>query len=241
MRWSELIGNYEKIVCVCKQFFVGLTNRQINIINNSGVWVSGRSHIEITEDNSKFILPLDRDTEKLYYNQRIVLDNNVLSEPRVWKLTKINRIDSNGIAMFTLAQDKFNPNADYLDEDGYWWADYFDASTGQPTSEGTPEPIDNVHGVIVCAGSQNIKVGGSYKKLTISYFDGETPIDARQGTWHFFIGKEDAESLVTTKVEGNEIKVKFIGESTYIGKELTIRFVPDIGDFVELVIPIISL
>lgn len=143
--------------------------------------------------------------------------------------------------MFTLAQDKFNPNADYLDEDGYWWADYFDASTGQPTSEDAPEPIDNVHGVIVCSGSQNIKVGGSYKKFTITYYDGEIPIEPRQGTWHFFINGESADSLVTTKTESNKIKVKFIGASSYIGKELIVRFVPDIGDAIELTIPIISL
>lgn len=164
-----------------------------------------------------------------------------MSEPRVWKLTKINRIDSNGVAMFTLAQDKFNPNADYLDDDGYWWADYFDAATGQPTSGETPEPIDNVHGVITCAGTQNIKVGGSYKKFNINYYDGETPIEPRQGTWHFFINGEPADSLVAIKIDANEMKAKFIGESTYIGKELVIRFIPDIGDAVELTIPIISL
>ena len=226
-----------------KKWFVPAVLRSQNSYN-SGVWVSGRSHIEITEDNSKFILPLDRDTEKLYYNQRIVLDNNVLTEPRVWKLTKINRVDSNGVVMFTLAQDKFNPNADHMTDDGCWWADYYDADTGAETAPTMPEPIDNVHGVITCTGSQNIKVGGSYKKLTISYYDGETPIEPRQGTWHFSIDGTSADTLVTTKTDGlasNELKVKFIGESTYIGKELNVRFIPDLGDAVDFAIPVISL
>ena len=209
-----------------------------------GVWTSGRSHIEIPEDQQKFAIPMDRTFEKVFYNMRIAIDNKVLTEPRVWRISKINRIDANGIGIFTCAQDKFNPNADYLDEDGNWWANYFDPATGAPTAPDQPEPIDNVHGVITCAGSQNIKVGGSYKKLTISYYDGETPIEARNGTWHFSIDGADASSLVVTKSDAtlpHEIKVKFIGESTYIGKELGIRFIPDLGDAVDFSIPIISL
>lgn len=226
-----------------KKWFVPAVLRSQNSYN-SGVWVSGRSHIEITEDNSKFILPLDRDTEKLYYNQRIVLDNNVLSEPRVWKTTKINRVDSNGVVMFTLAQDKFNPNADYLDEDGYWWADYFNAETGQPNVNNEVEPIDNIYGVISCAGTQSIKVRGSYKKFTVNFFNGEESIEPLQGSWHFFVGDEPAESLIITKTDdlpSNEIKVKFTGESTYIGKELLVRFTPILGDSTEFTIPIVSL
>ena len=209
-----------------------------------GVWTSGRSHIEIPEDQQKFAIPMDRTFENIFYNMRIAIDNRVLTEPRVWRISKINRIDANGIGIFTCAQDKFNPNADYLDSEGNWWADYYDADTGAETAPTIPEPIDNVHGVITCTGSQNIKVGGSYKKLTISYYNGETPIEPRQGTWHFSIDGTRADALVTTKTDGlapNELKVKFIGESTYIGKELNIRFIPDLGDAVDFAIPVISL
>lgn len=208
------------------------------------MWVSGRSHIEIPEDQQQFILPISRETEKVFYNQRLIIDNNVLTEPRAWKISKINRIASNGVIIFTCAQDKYNPAADYMDEDGYWWADYFVASTGQPSVINDTEPIDNVYGVINCVGSQNIKVHGSYKKLSISYFNGDEPIAPLQGTWHFYIDDIDASSLVQVKTDGlqsNEIKVKFLGESNYIGKELNIRYIPSIGDRVEFNIPVISL
>ena len=211
---------------------------------NSGVWVNGRSHLEIPEDQVKFILPTSRDTEKLYYSQRLVIDNNVLTEPRCWKLSKINRLDSKGVTIFTCAQDKFNPNADYLDEDGWWWADYFDAQTAQPTVIDEPTHIDNVHAVITCTGSQSIKVGGSYKKLSVVFYNGEEPIEFQSGTWHFLIDNIPADSLLTIKTDGlepNEIKIKFIGESSYIGKDLTIRYTPDFGDSAEYSIPVISL
>ena len=209
-----------------------------------GVWTSGRSHIEIPEDQQKFAIPMDRNFEKIFYNERIIIDNKILTEPRVWKISKINRIDANGIGIFTCAQDKFNPNADYLDEDGYWWADYFNAETGQPNVNNEVEPIDNIYGVISCAGTQSIKVRGSYKKFTVNFFNGEEPIEPLQGSWHFFVGDEPAESLIITKTDdlpSNEIKVKFTGESTYIGKELLVRFTPILGDSTEFTIPIVSL
>lgn len=199
----------------------------------------------MTEDQAMFILPMSRETEHVYYNQRIVLDNNVLTEPRVWKLSKINRLTSNGVAIFTCAQDKYNPNADYLDpEDGYWWADYFDKTTGNSVVQNKVEPIDNIYGVISCTGSQNIKVHGSYKKFTISYFNGDIPIEPVQGSWHFYIDNIDASTLVQVKTDGlesNEVKIKFIGESTYIGKELSIKYIPSIGETVNFNIPVISL
>ena len=213
--------------------------------DNSGLWTSGRSNITVPEDVQMFILPMSRETEFLYYNQRLILDNHVLTEPRAWRISKINRLTSNGVVVVTCGQDKFNPNADYLDPiDGYWWADFYDSKTGAPNATKEQEPIDNVHGIIVCAGSQNIKVHGSYKKLTITYYDGETPIEPRQGTWHFFMDGNDATSLVVTKTDIStpyDIKVKFVGESEYIGKELVIRFTPDIGDSVEFTLPIVSL
>jgi len=191
-----------------------------------------------------FILPMDRDIECLYYNQRIVLDNRVLSEPRLWKLSKINRLDSNGIAIFTCAQDKYNPNADYMDEEGYWWADYYDSTTGQLTVTNEVQPIDNVYGVITCAGTQSIKVHGSFKKFTISYFNGDEPIEPLQGNWHFYIQDRELSNLIAIKTEGlqsNEIKVKFLGEPMFIGQQLTVRYIPRMGDAVDLTIPVVSL
>lgn len=226
-----------------KKYYVPAVLRSQNSYN-SGVWTSGRSHIEIPEDQQKFAIPMNRTFENIFYNMRIAIDNKVLTEPRIWRISKINRIDANGIGIFTCAQDKFNPNADYLDEDGCWWADYYNAETGQPNTINDIQPIDNIYGVISCVGTQNIKVRGSYKKLVINFFNGEESIEPIQGSWHFFVDDESADSLITTKTDdlpNNEIKVKFIGESTYIGKELKVRFIPAMSDSIEFSIPIVSL
>ena len=188
---------------------------------------------------------MSRDTEKIWYNQRLIIDNHVLTEPRVWRISKINRLTSNGVVIITCGQDKFNPNADYLDpSDGYWWADFYSPTTGQESVINQPDPIDNVYGVISMVGSQNIKVHGSYKKLSVSYFNGEQPIEPLSGNWRFLIDGADASSLIQTKTDGlqpNEIKIKFLGESTYISKEITVQYIPSIGDRVEFIIPVISL
>jgi len=198
----------------------------------------------VPEDQQQFILPIDRETEKVFYNQRLIIDNKVLTEARAWKISKINRIASNGVIIFTCAQDKFNPNADYRDDDGYWWADYYNTDTGNPNIINTIEPIDNVYGVISCIGSQNIKVHGSYKKIILSYFNGNESIEPLKGNWHFFIDNKDVSHLIQMKSDGlnfNEIKIKFLGEPIYIGKELNIRFIPRMGEIVNFNLPVMSL
>ena len=224
-----------------KKYFVPSVCRSQNSYN-SGVWQDNK--FVIPEDQYKFIVPLDRDTELLYYNQRMALDvDGLLTEPRVWKVSKINRIASPGTALITLAQDKYNPNADYRDENDVWWCDYYD-QLGAPTVINDTEPIDNIYGVITCAGTQSIKVRGSYKKLKISYFNKDQEIEVPNGTWHFYFNNSDASSLIsisTNGVSGNEIKIKFLGESEYIGKELTVRYIPVMGDAVDFILPIVSL
>ncbi len=165
------------------------------------------------------------------------------TEPRVWKVSKINRLAAPGVALITLAQDKFNPNADYMDDEGVWWCDYYD-QLGAPTVINDTEPIDNIYGVITCAGTQTIKVRGSYKKLKITYFNKEQEIETLKGSWHFYFNNVDASDLVAISTNGvadNEIKIKFLGEGEYIGKELTVRYTPLIGDSVDFQLPIVSL
>lgn len=197
------------------------------------------------EDQAKFVIPINRETENIYYNQRIILDiDGLLSEPRAWRVSKINRIDSRGVIIITLAQDKFDPNADYLDSEGVWWADWFTQS-GNPAIIDEPEPIDNVYGVISCAGSQNIKVNGSYKKLKISYFNKDKEIETLKGNWSFCFNNSDISNLIAISTNGvadNEIKIKFLGDSSYIGKEIEIRYTPTgIGERVSFNLSVVSL
>ena len=224
-----------------KKYYVPAVLRSQNSYN-SGVWQDNK--FQIPEDQYKFIVPLNRETELIYYNQRIILDvDGILTEPRAWKVSKVNRLASSGTALITLAQDKFNPNADYRDEEGVWWADWYD-QMGAPTVINDTEPIDNIYGVITCAGTQTIKVRGSYKKLKITYYNKDQEVETLKGGWHFYYNGSDASDLVSISTNGvadNEIKVKFLGEGEYIGKELTVKYIPVMGDAVEFKLPIVSL
>lgn len=188
----------------------------------------------------KFILPLNRDTEPLFYNLRMIIDNKVLTEPRAWKITKVNRLTSNGLTHITLAQDFFDEHNDYieLDTNGNvigMWADYFKQGQVLPTKK--EEPPKNVYSSISYSGNKpEIKVNGSYKKFTVNIYDGETDtnIPYVNGIWKFEIrngglitpAPADILTILTnqdsTDVADNQIKIKFDGDDSYIGKVLVI-------------------
>lgn len=228
-------------ICNGKKYFVPAVLRSQNSYN-SGIWTDYR--ITSIEDQYKFLVPLNRITELLYYNQRLIIDaDNILTEPRAWKVSKVNRLASPGIALITLAQDKFDPNADYRDEDGIWWADYY-SHDGVPNVPNEAESVENINGVITCAGSQNIKVRGSYKKLKITYFNKDKEIETVNGTWHFYFNDSLIDDIISVSHSGvadNEIKIKFMGEPTYIGKEIVVKYIPVFGESVEFNLPVISL
>lgn len=189
-------------------------------------------------------MPLNKDFEHIFYNQRIVLDvDNLSTEPRVWKVSRVNRVNAKGVVIITLSQDKFNPNADYLDDEGFWWADYFDQK-GAPAVPNNIEPTDNIYGIITCTGTQTIKVRGSYKKLKITYYNNDKEIETLKGNWHFYFNNSPIDELISISTSGvtdNEIKIKFLGEGKFIGKELDVRYIPTIGDVVNFKLPIVSL
>lgn len=223
-----------------KKYFVPSVLRSQNSYN-SGLWTDYK--ITITEDVQKFIAPMNRETEKIYYNQRIIIDNHVLTEPRCWHVSKVNRVNSNGVCLITLAQDMYNPSADYLDSDGWWWADYYQ-SNGAESALNESEVTDTLRAVITCAGSQNIKVGGSYKKYSVDFFNNDIPTTYFDGAWTCLIDGNGADAVITTSyagLENNQIKIKFIGNDSYIGKILTVRFVSNIGIVAEFETPIVSL
>ena len=180
---------------------------------NSGIWTD---HITTTvEDQYKFAVPLNRDTEKLYYNQRIIIDNKVLTEPRAWQITKINRIAPNGINRLTVAQTHFDENIDYIefDDNGNiigMWADYY-TSPIEPSDD--PHPDIPNSAIEYLGGTPNLKVGGGYKKYSIIFNDGKF----RTGSWKFFTRKTEKEEWtpfmdmmeITEGLEINEIKLHF--------------------------------
>ena len=154
------------------------------------------------------------------------------AEPRAWLISKINRISPDGIARITLAQDTFDQHNDYIerDSDGNiigMWANYFNSNV-----EPTPVDIDednnynsSITSAITCSGKPQLKIGGSAKTFTVKYYDnvGNEILDYNVGGWSFTIdGETVPNTLFNFTSESNKIKVKFLGDDSYIGKILTV-------------------
>lgn len=183
---------------------------------------------------------MTHDTETLWYNIRMIIDTKVETEPRAWLISKVNRISPNGICRTTLTQDTFNQHTDFIehDESGNivgMWADYF-SSNITPTPVDVDEPT-TITSSITCSGKQQLKIGGSAKALSVTFYDenGEI-IDYQSGEWNYMIDDVDALDLLTiTEVSDGKIKVKFDGDDSYINKILHVTFTSgDISSSLDL-------
>lgn len=204
---------------------------------NSGVWVDYK--IESPEDQQKCLLPLTRETEKLFYNQRMIIDNKVLTEPRAWVITKPNRIANKGICGLTFAQDVFDPHRDYVEKDADgniigMWADYY---VDGITPEDQPDYSDITCELSV-VGNKRIKIDGGYKRLSVTFYKNGEPTEFRDGNWNYYVDGTDVSLFieeVSDGLEKNERSIKFTGTDAYIGKILTVVFTSGtVSDSIEL-------
>lgn len=206
---------------------------------NSGIWADNT--VTFPEDQYKFCVPINRDTEQIYQNQRIIIDNKVLSEPRTWQISKINRVSPNGVVRLTVAQDRFDPNKDYIefDENGNiigQWADYYSEPI-IPVDSDKPYPYDAE--ICYSGNKPELKVKGRYKKFNIDFKDGIF----RHGNWKCFMnGDEFTQVSYNTKdMKQNEIGIRFDGGNEFINSVLTIKYITDNGDETPLDVKIVSL
>ena len=181
-----------------------------------------------------FAVPLNQTTETLFYNHRMIIDSPLYSddgENRAWLISKVNRISPHGIVRITLAQDVYDQHHDYIerDEDGNvigMWADYL-------SSEIEPADVEEdifspVTAKITCSGKPQIKVGGSAKTFTINYYDYNDELlqEYEPGLWRIYIGETLIPNILvdlTYSEDNRKVKVKFLGDDSYIGSILTVK------------------
>ena len=213
---------------------------------NSGIWEDYK--FSSVEDQQKFVVSLNSLSEKLFYNQRMIIDTKVDvlsgSEPRAWKISKVNRISPSSLARITLAQDYFDQHRDYIEYEDEtnpstiigMWADYWKENIIPNDLDTIPSPI--IHSIITYSGVKpEVKVNGSFKKFTVTFYDdeeNENEIPLINGKWEFKLGNDDASSLVEVEdktidptLSDNQIKVKFIGSDEWINKNLDVWYVTD--------------
>ena len=192
-------------------------------------------------------IPTNEISDTIYYvsednntNQRLIVDIPNYSienwTPNTWVVSKVERVNVRGRTKLTLYQKPFNSNTDYIekDENGIitgLWADYFDSEIA-PTDPSTPTTPTSSITARISASTSTIKVGGSYKNLTVNLFnDSNEDITTEYAdatfTWTCSIDDEDWTDKVTWRAgtEYNQKKVKFPNDTSAIGKILCIQCV----------------
>ena len=203
----------------------------------SGRWID--RYMLGLDDIQKIWIPINPITEQLSYieenkNKRLVL-SALIKKPHVWQISKVENTKPLGIIKITLDQDSWDEHTDYVNlETGEMYADYYtsDITPTDPT-EPTPTPSSN-YGTIT-ASTSTIKIGGSYKILTVTIYDenGTDITDSYFGAdfeWTCNIDGVDSSELdaVITWLEGttfNKKKIKFSNNRSYLEKILEVKCV----------------
>ena len=195
---------------------------------------------ESVEDQQKFIVPINRETEKIYYNLRMIVDNRgIETEPRAWRVSKVNRLTSNGLVNVTLAQDRFDQFKDWIEREdpedptskiiGMWANGRAYIPQKPPADHEIVIPSADRSEITYSGKKPVIKVGGSYKKFSVVFYEQNEVVGYQDSTWAFTIKLPSGEtvdatdlvSVLETETDGT-IKVKYVGDDTYLGNILVI-------------------
>lgn len=208
---------------------------------NSGLWTN--YNFTSQENQNKVWLPLNSITEKIWYTNEESQNMRVLvsaftEKPVAWTISKVESASNLGIQMLTLYQDFFDQNRDYIEKDSNGdivglWADYYDSNI-EPTDPYTPTSTPSTTYGKIIASTSTIKVGGSYKTLTLKLYDAddnEVTDNYSNATfdWTCSITDENETTVLTDKVTWlngtsfNQKKIKFPDDRSYLDKVLDIK------------------
>lgn len=204
---------------------------------NSGLWTDLRFTSQ--ENQDKVWLPLNPITEKIWYtnesskNMRVLV-SSFTDNAIAWQISKVENAQPLGVQKLTLYQDFFDQHRDYIEKDSDgniigMWASYFDSEIA-PTDPSNPTTPPSSITARISASTSTIKVGGSYKNLTVNLFnDSNEDITTEYAdatfTWTCSIDNEDWTDKVTWRAgaEYNQKKVKFPSGNSVIGKILSVK------------------
>lgn len=215
----------------------------------SGIWLD--RYINSLDNVDKAYLPLNDITENINYvdenstNQRMIISAKT-KHPLVWKLTKLENTKPLGLLQLTFSQTSFDQNNDYIekDDDGNiigMWADYF--SSTEPTDPDTSSPTPSTTYGKITASTSTIKVGGSYKTLTLKLYDvddNEVTDNYSSATFDWSCSVDGVDitnnTNLITLIKGslfNQTKIKFADDRSYLDKILVVKCVVDGIETVE--------
>ena len=194
------------------------------------------------ENQNKVWLPLNTITEKIWYTNEQSQNMRVLvsaytDNPVAWTISKVETANNLGIQILTLYQDFFDQNKDYIEKDSNGniiglWADYYDSNI-EPTDPDTPSPTPSTIYGKITASTSTIKVGGSYKTLTLKLYDADNNevtdnYSSATFDWSCYIKGNETDDLSdkVTWLNGNlfnQAKIKFADDRSYLNKVLIIH------------------
>ena len=197
------------------------------------------------DNQQKLWVSLNSITENFWYNNeenktmRLVVSaptKNVL----VWSVTKIENVQPIGIQKLTLYQTQWNEHTDKWVDDGYGnyvpYADYCDSNIEPTDSDASSPTPSTIYGKIT-ASTSTIKVGGSYKTLTLKLYDADNNeitdnYSSAAFDWTCYIKGNETDDLSdkVTWLNGslfNQKKIKFADDRSYLDKILVVRCIVD--------------
>ena len=207
----------------------------------SGIWSGDRL---VSLDNVNQIwLPMNLLTERIHYisddnenNQRLII-STLSPNPSVWKVSKVQNLTPRGILKLTYKQTVFDEHTDYVDwNTGEMYADYYVNKIA---------PIEETEQYVVTSSitalNNYIKLGGSYKLLTVSFMDadgkdvtGEYSEKITSESWKCFVDEvEYTENELITwlpQSEPNKMKIKIGKDLTLLTKIFTVQCI--VGDVI---------
>ena len=184
-------------------------------------------------------LPINDLTERIHYlsednaeNQRLII-STLKPNPSVWFVSKIQDLNPRGILKLTYKQTVFDDHTDYVDwETGDMYADYY-VNDISPISDKSTNTIT----ANITALNNHLKLGGSYKLLTVKFFDEELEVTSAfvdsisQDNWKCSIDDvEYTESELITwlpQSENNKIKIKIGKDLSLLSKILKVQCIVD--------------
>lgn len=193
----------------------------------------------IAENQKIMWLPMNDITSTIEYDTRTCVSAPV-KQPIVWKVSKVDNTNPNGIVHYTLAQERWNEHTDAFEyeheeeKDDFspifdpkrkvigMYADYYISNiTPTEPKENTP---NNIYGKITYKANPEIRVGGNFKKFTLTFYDGNEEIKVPEGEWSYEINGADCSSILDIDDQREILRLKFVGDSEYIGSVITITY-----------------
>ena len=205
----------------------------------SGIWRDYKT--QTFDDQDKFYLPWNLISTELRHDTRLCI-SMLQKEPWTYIVTKVNNTTPKGTITFTVKQDRYEPEHDYVQLDhtaldyGDMYADYYSSTVNICENDNfdCTKQTYNKYTVVIEAPNYNLKLG-AYKILTAKVYDAENNdvtnmFKDSKCIWDF---KLDEANLIRKKLvivdenyslkEDNKFKCKFKfdGDEQYLSHKIT--------------------